>query len=156
MLLVPDTDAYLNAALGYIWQFEPDVTFSAEAAVGRWPYVTVAGGRELISEARVQALRAGGARLVQRIDGTPTEVQQILDDLAARGKRFLKEEEPPPSEPESKTYVVQPGDTLSGIARQFYGRSSLWTLIFEANRDILSDPGRLRPGQALTIPPAPA
>jgi nucleoid-associated protein YgaU len=34
-----------------------------------------------------------------------------------------------------------------------YGKSHLWRIIFEANRDILSDPGRVHPGQVLKIPP---
>jgi len=53
------------------------------------------------------------------------------------------------------TYTVQPGDTLSLIARQAYGDAQLWRIIFEANQDILNDPSRLRPGQVLKIPPKP-
>jgi nucleoid-associated protein YgaU len=50
-------------------------------------------------------------------------------------------------------YVVQPGDTLSGIAAsaQLYSGSG-WQPIFEANRDILSDPDLIHPGQVLRIP----
>jgi len=36
-----------------------------------------------------------------------------------------------------------------------YGTGTLWEVIFEANRDILHDPSRLRPGQVLKIPPKP-
>jgi nucleoid-associated protein YgaU len=50
---------------------------------------------------------------------------------------------------------VQPGDTLSSIARQVYGQASLWRVIFEANRDILQAPGLIKPGQVLRIPPQP-
>jgi len=50
-------------------------------------------------------------------------------------------------------YTVQPGDSLSKIARQFYGKPALWTVILNANRDILSNPRLLRPGQVLVIPP---
>ncbi len=50
-------------------------------------------------------------------------------------------------------YVVQPGDTLSGIAasEQLYAGSG-WEPIFEANRDILVDPDLIHPGQVLRIP----
>ena len=49
-------------------------------------------------------------------------------------------------------YTVEKGDTLSHIARQFYGKASRWHAIFDANRDQLDDPDRIRPGQVLVIP----
>lgn len=53
-----------------------------------------------------------------------------------------------------QTYIVASGDTLSHIARQFYGKASRWPAIFDANRDQLDDPDRIRPGQVLKIPAA--
>ncbi len=55
---------------------------------------------------------------------------------------------------EAQTYTVQKGDTLSHIAKQFYGKAGQWNAIFEANRDQLDDPDRIQPGQVLRIPPA--
>lgn len=49
-------------------------------------------------------------------------------------------------------YTVQPGDTLSAIAQQFYGDSSLFPRIFEANSNQLTDPNLIFPGQVLRIP----
>jgi nucleoid-associated protein YgaU len=54
--------------------------------------------------------------------------------------------------PYTQTYVVQAGDTLSKIAQRYYGDASLYTKIFEANRDVLKDPNRISPGQKLRIP----
>jgi nucleoid-associated protein YgaU len=54
--------------------------------------------------------------------------------------------------PEVRTYTVEKGDTLSHIAKAHYGRASKWRAIFEANRDVLDDPDKIRPGQVLTIP----
>lgn len=51
-----------------------------------------------------------------------------------------------------RTYKVQPGDSLSKIAKQFYGNASEYNRIFEANRDKLSDPNKIQPGQELKIP----
>lgn len=51
-----------------------------------------------------------------------------------------------------RTYTVVAGDTLSHIAQRFYGKASRWPAIFEANRDKLSDPDRIHPGQVLRIP----
>jgi nucleoid-associated protein YgaU len=54
--------------------------------------------------------------------------------------------------PYAQHYVVQKGDTLSKIAEEVYGDKMLYPQIFEANRDILSDPNKLKPGQKLRIP----
>ena len=51
------------------------------------------------------------------------------------------------------TYTVQKGDTLSAIAKQHYGDSGAWKVLFEANRDVLDDPDRIFPGQEIKIPP---
>ena len=51
-----------------------------------------------------------------------------------------------------KTYTVKKGDTLSRIAQALYGDASLYRKIFDANRDKLSDPDQIRPGQVLLVP----
>ncbi len=51
-----------------------------------------------------------------------------------------------------RTYEVKSGDTLSRIAKQFYGDAHEYSRIFEANRDKLSDPDKIRAGQILRIP----
>ena len=50
------------------------------------------------------------------------------------------------------TYTVQSGDTLSAIAKRFYGNANEYMDIFNANRDQLSDPDMIKPGQVLKIP----
>ena len=57
------------------------------------------------------------------------------------------------STPEAKFYTVVKGDTLSKIAKDFYGNANLYNRIFEANRPMLSHPDRIYPGQTLRIPP---
>ena len=49
-------------------------------------------------------------------------------------------------------YTVVAGDTLSGIARRFYGDPNQFHRIFEANRNQLHDPNRIFPGQVLRVP----
>ena len=51
-----------------------------------------------------------------------------------------------------RTYKVQPGDTLSKIAKQFYGNANDYNRIFQANRDKLQNPDTIQPGQELVIP----
>ena len=52
----------------------------------------------------------------------------------------------------ARTYTVKSGDTLSGIAKQHLGDANAYMKIFEANRDQLSDPDKIKPGQVLKIP----
>ncbi|KXK53152.1 MAG: LysM domain/BON superfamily protein [Chlorobi bacterium OLB5] len=51
-----------------------------------------------------------------------------------------------------RTYVVQSGDTLSKIAKQYYGDANKYMDIFNANKDKLSDPDKIQVGQELIIP----
>ncbi|HUU36694.1 MAG TPA: LysM peptidoglycan-binding domain-containing protein [Candidatus Desulfaltia sp.] len=53
---------------------------------------------------------------------------------------------------EATVYEVKPGDTLGAIAQRFYGKASLYPKIFEANRDILTNPDLIKIGQKLKIP----
>jgi len=55
--------------------------------------------------------------------------------------------------PGGQTYTVVAGDSLSKIARHFYGDATKYMAIFNANLDKLSDPNLIKPGQVLTIPP---
>jgi len=52
----------------------------------------------------------------------------------------------------ARTYTVQSGDTLSKIAKQFYGNANEYNKIFNANRDKLDNPDRIQVGQELLIP----
>ncbi len=52
----------------------------------------------------------------------------------------------------ARTYKVQPGDTLSKISKDFYGDPNKYQRIFEANRDKLDSPDKIRVGQDLVIP----
>ena len=54
----------------------------------------------------------------------------------------------------AKTYVVVKGDSLSKIAKHFYGDANKWPRIHEANRDLIKNPDLIHPGQKLTIPGA--
>lgn len=59
-----------------------------------------------------------------------------------------------PQAPEVKTYTVQPGDSLSKIAKQFYGNAGAYMKIYDANKDQLTDPNKIQIGQVLKIPSA--
>ena len=52
----------------------------------------------------------------------------------------------------TRTYTVKAGDTLSKIAKEHLGNANEYMKIFEANRDQLNDPDKIKPGQVLKIP----
>jgi len=71
----------------------------------------------------------------------PTWPKEVVADIQAR-----------PGAPAGKTYTVKGGDTLSKIAKEVLGDANAYPRIFEANRDQLSDPDKIKPGQVLKIP----
>lgn len=56
-------------------------------------------------------------------------------------------------EPQAQFHDVAKGDTLSAIARKFYGDANKYPAIFEANKPMLTHPDKIYPGQKLRIPP---
>jgi nucleoid-associated protein YgaU len=57
------------------------------------------------------------------------------------------------SQPPAQFYTVVKGDTLSKIAKEFYGDANAYQKIFEANKPMLKHPDKIYPGQNLRIPP---
>jgi len=49
-------------------------------------------------------------------------------------------------------YIIKKGDTLSAIAKQFYGKANDYPKIFDANREVIKDPNLIFPGQKIRIP----
>jgi nucleoid-associated protein YgaU len=70
---------------------------------------------------------------------------EVIADIRAGGAAAARAEQ-------ESTYTVKPGDTLSKIAQQFFGNANAYTEIFNANRDQLSDPDKIQPGQVLRLP----
>ncbi len=104
---------------------------------------TTLSGDAVVS--RAEAARLRNENLALRKD---------LDEL--RGNR-------PPAPPDTKTadkkpggaprtYVVREGDTLASISRKFYKSTGRWKKIRDANKNVLDDPAKLKPGMTLTIP----
>jgi nucleoid-associated protein YgaU len=51
-----------------------------------------------------------------------------------------------------KTYTVKAGDTLGAIAKEHLGSAGAYMKIFELNKDVLTDPDKIKPGQVLRLP----
>lgn len=101
------------------------------------------GVATICGDCKNAAIRDSAILIAGNIQG----VEKIVaDDLRAP--------EPKPEEPveEVEFYEIVSGDTLGAIAKRYYGNASKYTKIFEANRDILSDPNKIYPGQKIRIP----
>ncbi len=51
-----------------------------------------------------------------------------------------------------RDYTIQPGDSLSKIAKKFYGNAGDWQKIYNANKDKIKNPDMIYPGQKIVIP----
>jgi len=58
----------------------------------------------------------------------------------------------PPVQEKVEYYIIKKGDTLSAIAKQFYGKANDYPKIFEANREVIKDANLIFPGQKIRIP----
>ena len=75
-----------------------------------------------------------------------------FSNVQSGGSSTAPSASPEPVAPVDRTYVVVPGDSLSKIAKQEYGDAAAWTRIFEANRDTITNPDLIHPGQTLRLP----
>lgn len=73
--------------------------------------------------------------------GNTEGVEQVDDQLVAGA-----------AEAEAQMYTVQRGDSLSKIAKEYYGDPMKYPAIFEANKPMLENPDLIYPGQVLRIP----
>ena len=81
----------------------------------------------------------------------PTWQQEVVADIRATGAPSGTQQRQSGTQAE-RTYTVKSGDTLSKIAKEMLGDANAYTEIFNANRDVLSDPDKIKPGQVLKIP----
>ena len=58
----------------------------------------------------------------------------------------------PPQQAQVEYYVIQKGDSLSAIAKRYYGNAKDYPRIFEANREVIKNPDLIYPGQKIRIP----
>ncbi|HMY83127.1 MAG TPA: peptidoglycan-binding protein LysM [Saprospiraceae bacterium] len=71
-----------------------------------------------------------------------------VDGIAVVDDQLIAENQ----EPEASFYEVKSGDSLSKIAKAYYGDPMKYPVIFEANKPMLKDPNKIYPGQQLRIP----
>ncbi len=88
--------------------------------------------------------QADANKIWDAIKSIPEWSQEVVADIKASGNASAGAAE--------TTYTVKPGDTLSKIAKEKLGNANAYMEIFNANKDQLSDPDKIQPGQVLKIP----
>jgi tetratricopeptide (TPR) repeat protein len=108
---------------------------------------TSLSGDSMVSRAEIAGLKNENLALRKQLEGqrahttndkTPADSKTATTDKKSGGT--------------PRTYVVREGDTLASISRKFYKSSGRWKKIRDANKSVLADPAKLKPGQTLTIP----
>jgi nucleoid-associated protein YgaU len=94
---------------------------------------------------------------VVKLGGTPKD-QAALEKAVlmagnVKGVTEVKlDEVPPPTGLKVEFYTIQSGDTLSGIAKKYYGSANQYPKIFDANQEVIKDANKIYPGQKIRIP----
>jgi LysM repeat protein len=106
----------------------------AETAVKAAPAVAIAGALVALPQAAHASER------------TPAKATAVTETMQAQTDAVRH------AQSVTSTYSVRPGDTLSLISQRFYGTTSRWNWIYQANRSKISNPDSIYVGEQLTIP----
>ncbi len=83
----------------------------------------------------------------------PTWQKEVVADIQVIGGPAAATRAPAAAPaPAARTYTVKAGDTLGAIAKENLGSAGAYMKIFELNKDQLSDPDKIKPGQVLRLP----
>ncbi|MFN3596318.1 MAG: peptidoglycan-binding protein LysM [Rubricoccaceae bacterium] len=109
------------------------------------------GAVSLQGEAKSQAAKekaaliAGNVKGVERVDDSGIRVAGAPQQAAEAAAQ-------PAASASAQFYTIKSGDTLSKIAKEFYGDANAYDKIFEANREVIGHPDKIYPGQQIRIP----
>lgn len=113
--------------------------------------ITSLSGDSLVTRAEAARLKNENLTLRKEAEERAAQLRSLgTTEKATRGPRGEKPGKH--SKGKSRSHVVQAGDTLFSLSRQFYNSPDRWKDILEANRSKVDDPGKLTVGETLTIP----
>ena len=126
-----------------------EVLVSATDEAAEWEPVVVAANLEVVladdtpvSEPTPLDEAKREAFLAEMALESRGETESLIDDAPV---------EPAPEE-DAALHEVQPGDTLWDLAARYYGDAHQYPVLFDANRDSISEDDLIYPGQVLQIP----
>ena len=106
-----------------------------------------------INDLKVE-FKDGIVTLSGECDSHATKEKAVLLSGNIKGVESVNDQALQAPEPVETTefYTIKKGDTLSKIAKQYYGNASKYPVIFEANREVIKNPDLIYPGQVVRIP----
>jgi LysM repeat protein len=131
------------------------VLYTADRAVV-WTAETTGPGAHLVlqDDRNVVIVAADGTTVLWTPNCYVTEAERAAEEQAVAAEQAQQAPAPaapaPTATPAPQTYTVQRGDTLSAIAKRFYGHASEYRRIAAANN--IANPDLIHPGQQLVIP----
>ena len=131
------------------------VLYTADRAVV-WTAETTGPGAHLVlqDDRNVVIVAADGTTVLWTPNCYVTEAERAAEEQAVAAEQAQRAPAPaapaPTATPAPQTYTVQRGDTLSAIAKRFYGHASEYRRIATANN--IANPDLIHPGQQLVIP----
>ena len=131
------------------------VLYTADRGVV-WTAETTGPGAHLVlqDDRNIVILAADGATVLWTPNCYVTEAERAAEEQAVAEEQAQQAPAPvasaPTATPAPQTYTVQRGDTLSAIAKRFYGHASEYRRIAAANN--IANPDLIHPGQQLVIP----
>ena len=120
--------------------------YAIQTAKGKFQGNAVEEGGKLHFKGTV-ATDAEKDEIWNAIKTIPTWQNDIVADIKVTGGPAARA-----AAPAAKTYTVKAGDTLSKIAKDHLGSAGAYMKIFDLNKDQLSDPDKIKPGQVLRLP----
>ena len=114
-------------------------------------YVGLRGVCDSVEAHQKCVLMAGNVKGVKDVYTFGLKVKD-LEMVAAADADDGDKQVIPQSDEKVEFYTIQKGDTLSKIAKEYYGNAMDYPKIFEANREVIEDPDLIYPGQKIRIP----
>jgi LysM repeat protein len=126
--------------------------YAIQVSQGKFHGTTEERDGKLVMKGTV-ASQADKNAIWDAIKTIPTWQKDVMADIQVTGGASPAASAPPAAAPPSaKTYTVKAGDTLSHIAKEHLGSAGAYMKIFELNKDQLTDPDKIKPGQVLRLP----
>jgi nucleoid-associated protein YgaU len=94
-------------------------------------------------------------RLVPEPEPEPESKQRPTPNTDFGAAPTRDPEPVPKAEPEDTSpryYTIEKGDTLYNISKNAYGNGKFWKAIYQANKNLITNPGALQPGWKLKLP----
>ena len=104
--------------------------------------VSLSGTVESQAAKQKAVLLAGNIKGVEKVDDDNLRVKPVATPTST-------------PEPSFMFYTIESGDSLSKIAKRYYGDANKWNALFEANREVIEDPDKIYPGQQIRVPANP-